>query len=692
MQIQIQTLTLKAVNTALYKLSRLINCNSGCCYEELTIQAAGALMLSEKVVPGKKYKITGVHRNKPGAAIPTLYDDGTDPGITIYVEGLTTNTFSSHGYGEFWIPKYDRENYGIADPDGLWSVVVLAGGSGYSDDTEVAVTTAGDGVGMTVDITTSGGVITGVVINNLGSDYGPGEVLTVTGGDGNATLLVRRGLYLYNIWDGDNPDPNYYPTYAQDRKLIWGPYMWTNLNGNTGTAINANELDPAEWEKVPYNTTDYLKVTDYIEYDWANDWILRRKQEDSNIDVIFLYNNRDNSSSLDLHGISVMHWGYPYSVNTGYGLSGLIVENGYAELINFKGKAYQRLKVMNGSRIKGNYYGGETEFGTVQIADQGSQTNMEYWLTVGTITQEQIYISNFSSQDSLVFKMAAYQRQIHISDGASQQDYTLDYACYQFDVHVSSNSQQSGLIFRRTIEVPFYPFQEHVYITNNSVQNNVTLDSSYQKKISISNSSYMYDTLIEQGSYQEDIILDNESGQGDLVITNGAHQKNIELRHEANQIDATISSSQENISYDNYTGTSHDKTASPESDSYYYNNENVFYFRVDFSGGLGAGVVGSVQIPDLYLNADFFISRVEVKASGLTAGITAAINLGIETEDTISGLDDTTGLVASINNLITIYSNLNNTQATSSRKLVMAVTNDDITAGTVWLKVITSKL
>jgi len=66
----------------------------------------------------------------------------------------------------------------------------LAGGTGYNTATAVATTTTGNGAGLTVDITASGGVITAVVINADGSGYAVGDTITITGGGGDATIDV----------------------------------------------------------------------------------------------------------------------------------------------------------------------------------------------------------------------------------------------------------------------------------------------------------------------------------------------------------------------------------------------------------------------------------------------------------------------------------------------------------------------
>ena len=66
----------------------------------------------------------------------------------------------------------------------------LAGGTGYNTATAVATTSSGNGAGLTVDITASGGVITAVVINADGSGYAVGDTITITGGGGDATIDV----------------------------------------------------------------------------------------------------------------------------------------------------------------------------------------------------------------------------------------------------------------------------------------------------------------------------------------------------------------------------------------------------------------------------------------------------------------------------------------------------------------------
>lgn len=66
-------------------------------------------------------------------------------------------------------------------------IVVVAPGTGYSDATGVA-TTGGSGTGCKVNITTAGGSVTAITIDDFGYGYSSGETITITGGDGNATF------------------------------------------------------------------------------------------------------------------------------------------------------------------------------------------------------------------------------------------------------------------------------------------------------------------------------------------------------------------------------------------------------------------------------------------------------------------------------------------------------------------------
>lgn len=73
---------------------------------------------------------------------------------------------------------------------------ITSGGTGYSNGTNVA-TTGGNGSGLTVNTTTTGNVITSITIgNSAGEGYKINDVLTVSGGGGNATIKVLDVISL----------------------------------------------------------------------------------------------------------------------------------------------------------------------------------------------------------------------------------------------------------------------------------------------------------------------------------------------------------------------------------------------------------------------------------------------------------------------------------------------------------------
>ena len=76
--------------------------------------------------------------------------------------------------------------------------VVLNPGTGYSTQSDVPSTSTGNGIGATFDIVESGGVVVAVALSEGGSNYSVGDVLTLQGGNDDATLeltFVGSGNY-----------------------------------------------------------------------------------------------------------------------------------------------------------------------------------------------------------------------------------------------------------------------------------------------------------------------------------------------------------------------------------------------------------------------------------------------------------------------------------------------------------------
>ena len=89
---------------------------------------------------------------------------------------------------------------------------ITVGGTGYTGANGVA-TTGGSGTGLTVNTTDTNNVITAAVVNAAGSGYKVGDVVTISGGNGNAKLtiadvksllpLVSQGVEFSGLQPGD---------------------------------------------------------------------------------------------------------------------------------------------------------------------------------------------------------------------------------------------------------------------------------------------------------------------------------------------------------------------------------------------------------------------------------------------------------------------------------------------------------
>lgn len=144
----------------------------------------------------------------------------------------------------------------------------LSGGTGYSDGTAVA-TTGGAGSGLTVDITTSGGIVQTVTINYGGSDYVDTNTITISGGGGNATFQIFVTGDIVGCW-GATADTHY------GYNNIFGPITVTDSTHFTASAyaieINASMATSdtyrcaigGSWAFILDNTADTITYTNSV--------------------------------------------------------------------------------------------------------------------------------------------------------------------------------------------------------------------------------------------------------------------------------------------------------------------------------------------------------------------------------------------------------------------------------------------
>lgn len=495
------------------------------------------------------------------------------------------------------------------------------------------------------------------------STEGWGEFYNPRYDQGTYGAVDGTGVYLYNIWDGDNPDAGVAPSYDADRKIIWGGYVWTNITGDLGTATSVVELEGTDWTKVAYNTTDYAFVIDYIEYDWVNDWILRRRQAEPVIDVIFpfqFWNSVENTQGIVLHGISVSQWGNKFNKDTELGTGLVICTDAYFEFCNFKGSKLLGFNLNNYSFIKDNYYGINTAF-------------------KGVILNNYSYIMNST------FDTGAYQYYIQIDNASGQSDMHINNECYQDNIRLSNKSTQT--IWLRDRFVPeddaVISYQKNIVLDNESAQYLECYNGSYQHSVCVLNNSSQ--SLIQKySSFQYFMTLDNASTQ--TLEFNAFSQQYGTINNVSIQ-NGNIGGILENggQSYFEFNGALFDYDGNTFSlqdvESSFSSKEIIYKFSVNFNGGAGAGAVGAFSIPDKIIPNEFFISEVIVESSGLSGGVGSYITMGIETDDVDAALSSTTGLVATlsatpIQKITPVY-----TKSAGVRKIVMAVGANPITAG-----------
>lgn len=559
-------------------------CCAGGSFEDITYTEALSLVSTSALKPGTLYRISGVHKNRM-LTVGTLYDDGTNSGITIYLTALTTSDFSTEGWGEFYNPRYDQTNYGTAD---------------------------------------------------------------------------GTGVYLYNIWDGNNPDVGLAPTYDIGRKVIWGGYVWENVTGAVGSANSVVDLDTDNWTKITYNTTDYAFVIDYIEYDWANDWILRRRQAEPVIDVIFpfqFWNSAENTQGITLHGISVAQWGNKFNKDTELGTGLVICNDSYFEFCNFKGARLLGFNLNNYSYIKDNYYGINTVF-------------------------KGVILTNYSYIINSVFDTGAYQYYIQIDNASGQTGMEIIKNCYQDDIRISNNSTQSSILHNT-----FTPsdslsisYQKHIVIDNGSYQTIEIYDDSYQKNVHILNGSAQI-LIIKQECFQYFVTINNGSNQN--LEFNAYFQEYGTITDFSSQANGILTNA--DSSYFSIVGASIDyqnTTLSPFLTHAEITEKEIIYkFQTLFTGSATAGQVGAFTLSEWIVPDDFFISQVMVESAGLTGGGGAYLTLGIETDDVDAALTSTTGLITTLMATPIQILTPTYTKSTAMRKLVAAVGGNTISAG-----------
>jgi len=405
-----------------------------------------ALIAGNNLVKNALYEITGVH--------PTLYDDGTTSGTTVYLRAISGSELEVQGMGKFYNPKYDQsiDGFGIWDNKMYGTFSNIVGNFDYQNKETVTANNSATGI-----------LLADGMIQWVSGDWS--AATSILGDVSGATADVTGFIT---------------PTYGIGDKVIWGGYSWTNTTGNIGSSVDVLNLD-SEWIKDVYDLTNYNLAYDVIEYDYANDWISRRYEVMSNVDVKITkssYTNFADNYGLIYSSISVQQFGNPFDCNTGKGILNKSINNAYDESINFSGSFQQNLNFGQSS----NQY--NLTFG---------QSSFQYNLTFGqSSNQQNLTFGQSSFQYNLTFGQSSYQQNLTFGQSSFQYNLTFGQSSNQQNLTFGQSSNQQNLTFGAGSQVDF-----NSQILNSNMEY-VDFKTKYFTVPDLSSATYIFDGNIKE--------------------------------------------------------------------------------------------------------------------------------------------------------------------------------------------------
>ena len=427
-----------------------------------------ALIAGGDLVAGALYEITGVH--------PTLYDDGTTSGTTVYLRAISGSELEVQGMGKFYNPKYNQSvnGFGIWDNKMYGTLTSIVGQFNYINKE-----------GVTANNGATGLMLAQGMIQWVSGDW---SVATSIEGDVSGATASISGFVS--------------PAYSISQKVIWGGYSWTNLNGNVGASVDVLNLD-AEWTKDTYDAVNYNIAYDLIEYDYANDMIIRRFEKESNVDVKCSKAQYDwfyDYKEFTYHSISVQQFGNAFNISTGKGQLNVYVDNGYNECINFSGAYQTTLTFGNNANQNNLTFGNNAGQNNLTFGNNASQVN----LTFGSgVYQDNLTFGSGASQVNLTFGNNANQVYLTFGSGAGQVNLTFGSGASQYKIIFGNNASQAILTLGSSVYQQNITFTEYTQLdfNNQTISSNIEYVSFRTKAVSVPNLSsatYIYDGNIKE--------------------------------------------------------------------------------------------------------------------------------------------------------------------------------------------------
>ena len=458
------------------------------------------LIAGGDLVAGALYEITGVH--------PTLYDDGTTSGTTVYLRAISGSELEVQGMGKFYNPKYNQ----AVDGFGIWENKMYGTFSSISGTFDYLNKEA-----VTADNSATGILLADGMIQWVSGDWS--VAVSITGSVSGATADITGFVT---------------PTYSIGDKVIWGGYSWTNNTGAVGSSVDVLNLDGTNWSKNVYDTTNYNLAYDLIEYDYSNDWISRRYDAVADIDVVFTKIDEAIFSEYDInfHAIQVQQFGNTFNLTTSKGIFNKRVINAYDESINFCGAYQYNLTFGQGA------YQYNLTFG--QSANQS-------YLTFGqSANQLNLTFGQNAYQSYLTFGQNAYQYKLTFGQSANQNNLTFGQNAYQYNLTFGQNAYQYNLTFGQNANQNKLTFGQSAY------QYNLTFgQDAIQSYLTFGQNANQNNLTFGQNAYQYNLTFGQNANQNNLTFGNNSYQYNLTFAEstQLNYSNQTLNSNIEHVSF-----------------------------------------------------------------------------------------------------------------------------------------------
>lgn len=483
---------------------------------EVTKAGLDTAISGSTLIPGAFYKITGV-----GGTGSNRIQEGGD---TVILQAATTSSINLRGIGLFWNPKYYNPSTDLGEYS-VWD-------NSLRLRTDRSITGAFFDMGETINCDAPANVILKPnIIDDMAivtlTDYAASSYFSNAANYPIPFTSSNTGI------TGDFIEVLEYPSYAEGDKVIWGGRVWENLNGNVGSTENRWELNPEDWEVVPYFFTDYNLVADIIEYDYENNSISYRKNVKHNIEVSSNYWERDG----DINAIREFPWGHPdiYDVS--------LENTSTSGLVNFDNtNSIDGLHMKNSSRFEANYWGKHNNFNKIFGDCDSDIENLSLGRYV-TFSQIRLGINSTIGSGGVLYivgndgdtmtditmttncdiygiELYQYARLDNISMGMNSDIYamTMYDDSYLQDIEMSMGSSIHSITAGKSSNINNIRLEDDAYLANLNLDTSSTINT-----ISLARSSFIEYTSLGVGCSMYDIELGFDSAMycNSLINQNG---------------------------------------------------------------------------------------------------------------------------------------------------------------------------